>query len=86
MADGRQAQDPKGHPSGVTPESGSHGSSVAAWTGVGTIIVGALIMSIAVVIASVTVFVVGVIVVVLGIVAGKVLSVMGFGAPGRPGQ
>ncbi len=64
----------------------SHGHSTAAWTAVGIIMLGALVMSIAVVIASVWLFVVGAVVAVLGAISGKVLSAMGFGASGRPGH
>jgi hypothetical protein len=53
---------------------------------VGIIMLGALVMSIAVVIASVWLFVVGAVVAVLGAISGKVLSAMGFGASGRPGH
>ena len=86
MADSRQTQDPRDRPDEVAEHDDSHGASTAAWTAVGIIMLGALIMSIAVVIGSVAVFVAGVVVVVLGGVAGKVLSAMGFGASGKPGH
>ena len=47
---------------------------------------GALIMSIAVVIATVWVFVLGAVVVVIGVIAGRLLAAMGFGVSGRPGH
>jgi hypothetical protein len=59
-----------------------HGNSVAAWTAVIVIMVGALIMSIAVAIGwnVLWLFIVGGVVVVLGALSGKVLGAMGFGA------
>ena len=86
MADSRQKQDPRNQSDEVAVHDESHGHSTAAWAAVGIIMLGALIMSVAVVIASVPGFVVGVVVVVLGAVAGKVLSAMGFGASGKPGH
>jgi hypothetical protein len=94
MADSQQVQ---GRPSGarqqrqgqtphVEPDHDAHGQSLASWTCVGVIMVGALIMGIGVVVATVWVFVVGVVVVVLGAIAGKVLAAMGFGVSGRPGH
>lgn len=56
-----------------------HGHSIAAWTAVGVILLGALVMSVAVVLGSVWLFVAGAVVVVVGGVLGKVLSAMGFG-------
>jgi multisubunit Na+/H+ antiporter MnhG subunit len=56
-----------------------HGHSVAAWTGVGVILVGAAVASWGVAIASTIVFVIGVVICVLGAVAGKVLSMAGYG-------
>lgn len=61
-------------------EHESHGHSVAAWTAVGVICLGSLIMSLAVVFPSVVWFVVGAIVVIAGAVAGKVLAMAGYGA------
>ena len=58
----------------------NHGNTIAAWTGVGVIIIGAFIMSIAVVMASVLLFIIGGVVAVLGVVAGKALSVAGYGS------
>jgi hypothetical protein len=62
-----------------------HGNSVAAWTAVGVIMVGFLIMCIAVAVTTMWVFIVGVVVVVLGAISGKVLAAMGFGISGKPG-
>ena len=61
----------------------SHGHSTAAWTGVGVIMLGFLIMSIAVVITSLWWFVAGSAVVVVGGILWKVLGAMGFGADKR---
>jgi multisubunit Na+/H+ antiporter MnhG subunit len=58
----------------------NHGNTIAAWTGVGVIMIGSLIASFAVVLASVMLFIVGIVVCVLGVVAGKVLSMAGYGA------
>jgi hypothetical protein len=60
------------------PEGG-HGHSVAAWTAVGVILLGCLVMSVAVVAATIWLFVLGAVVVVVGAVLGKVLGAMGFG-------
>ena len=60
-------------------EHESHGHSTAAWTGVGVILVGAVIMALAVVFAWVGWFIVGAVVVVLGIIGGKVLAMAGYG-------
>jgi hypothetical protein len=70
----------------VEPDHGSHGQSVAAWTAVGIVMVGALVMAIAVVITAVWLFVVGAVIAVAGGISGKVLSAMGFGVSGRPGH
>lgn len=94
MADSQQVQGRPGEQDGahggpaphVEGDHESHGHSTAAWTAVGVVMLGALIMCVAVVIASVWLFVVGAVVVVLGGISGKVLSAMGFGASGRPGH
>jgi hypothetical protein len=88
MADSQQVQgqgrgDGQAH---VEPDHASHGSSPAAWTAVGLVMLGSLIMSIAVVVTTVWLFVVGAVVAVGGAVAGKMLSAMGFGVSGRPGS
>lgn len=56
-----------------------HGHSVAAWTAVAVILVGAAVASVAVVIPSMLVGVIGVVIMAAGVVAGKVLSSMGYG-------
>ena len=58
-----------------------HGNSVAAWTAVVVILVGALVAALGVIFTSVWLFVFGAVVVGLGAVTGKLLSAMGFGAP-----
>jgi hypothetical protein len=58
----------------------SHGHSVAAWTGVTTLMVAAVVMSAAVVWPSRGLFIAGVVLAVVGVVAGKVLAMAGFGA------
>lgn len=57
-----------------------HGHSVAAWTGVGVILAGSALAAWGVAVASVPLFVIGLVVCVLGAVAGKVLSMAGYGA------
>jgi hypothetical protein len=59
-----------------------HGHSVAAWTAVSLVMLGALLMSIAVAIGwgATWLFILGVVVVALGPLAGKVLGAMGFGS------
>jgi hypothetical protein len=60
-------------------EHESHGHSMAAWAAVGIILVGALVMSLAVVFPSVLWFVIGAVIVVAGAVTGKVLAMAGYG-------
>ena len=62
-----------------------HGNSIAAWTAVSVIMVGALLMCLAVGFGwdYLWLFVVGAVVVVLGPVLGKVLGAMGFGSQNR---
>ena len=62
-----------------------HGHSVAAWTGVGVILLGSAIAAWGVAIANVAVFVVGMVICVIGAVAGKVLSLAGYGATALDG-
>ena len=64
----------------------SHGNSLAAWTCVTLIMVGALVMCIGVAGAWVPVFVAGGVVVVIGLIAGKVMASMGFGVAGKGDQ
>lgn len=66
----------------MSAEHDNHGMSVANWTGVGLIILGSVIMSLAVIQDARPLFIVGAVVVVAGIVAGKVLSMAGYGVDG----
>jgi hypothetical protein len=61
----------------------NHGHSVAAWTAVIILIVASAIMSLAVLFPNVWLFVGGVVVGILGVVAGKVLSMAGYGSAER---
>ena len=64
-------------------EHDDHGHSVAAWTSVTVLIVAAAIMSVAVLVANVWLFVGGAVLALVGVVAGKVLSMAGYGAAQR---
>jgi hypothetical protein len=64
-------------------EHEDHGHSVAAWTSVGILIVAAAIMSVAVVWTNFWLFLGGAALAVVGVVAGKVLSMAGYGAAQR---
>ncbi|HEY6794545.1 MAG TPA: DUF6704 family protein [Kineosporiaceae bacterium] len=64
----------------------AHGQSVASWTSVSIIALGALVGTIAVVVGRPALLVAAAIVVILGAVAGKVLAAMGFGVSGKPGH
>jgi multisubunit Na+/H+ antiporter MnhG subunit len=61
-----------------------HGHSVAAWTAVIVILVGAAVMSWAVIDPSVVLFIVGVVICIVGVVAGKLLGMAGYGAKDVP--
>ncbi|WP_374968916.1 HGxxPAAW family protein [Terrabacter sp. BE26] len=63
-----------------------HGHSTAAWTGVGVILVGAAIAAVAVAIPSLWLGIVGAVVIIAGVVAGKVLSMAGYGGQGHHAQ
>jgi multisubunit Na+/H+ antiporter MnhG subunit len=56
-----------------------HGHSIAAWTGVLVILVGSALASLAVAISNVPLFVVGIVICILGVIAGKLLSMAGYG-------
>jgi peptidoglycan/LPS O-acetylase OafA/YrhL len=64
-------------------EHDNHGHSVAAWTAVTICMIAAAVMSLAVVFPNVWLFVGGAALAVVGAVAGKVLSMAGYGAAGR---
>lgn len=82
----RQANARQGQAQDASPTSNEgqhlpgHGNSVAAWTGVGIVLLGAAICCIAVVATSLWMFIGGLVVVVLGAVVGKVLAGMGYGS------
>jgi protein-S-isoprenylcysteine O-methyltransferase Ste14 len=62
-----------------------HGHSVAAWTAVAVILVGALVMALAVAFPHLVWFVIGAVIAVLGAIIGKVMAMAGFGAKTRSG-
>ena len=64
-------------------EHEDHGHSVAAWTLVSIVLVGCIIAAIAVVIPSVILGIIGAVVIVVGGIAGKVLSMAGYGSKGH---
>jgi len=78
------AQAAQGGHQQVAAQHEAHGQSLASWTAVGVIMLGALIMAIAVVVTVVWLFVVGAVIVLAGAAAGKILSAMGFGISGKP--
>ena len=67
-------------------EHEDHGNSVAAWTTVGILIVASAIMSVAVLFPNLWLFIGGVALAVVALVAGKVLSMAGYGAAQRDAE
>jgi hypothetical protein len=67
---------------GTAPASTAshHGNSPAAWTMVLIVMLGTLVASVGVAVASLTVVIVGAVIVVIGLIAGKVLSLAGYGS------
>ena len=63
-----------------------HGHSTAAWTGVGVILLGTAIASVAVVIPSLVLGIIGAVVIVAGVAAGKTMSMAGYGNKGHHAQ
>ena len=63
-----------------------HGHSTAAWTGVGIILLGTAIASVAVVIPSLLLGIIGAAVIVAGVAAGKTMSMAGYGSNGHHAQ
>lgn len=57
-----------------------HGHSVAAWTAVTIILVGAAVASWGVAVASAVIFWIGIAICIIGAVVGKVLGMAGYGA------
>lgn len=74
MADQRRSAPPEG-----TTHDEGHGHSTAAWTGVTVTLIGAAVLSVAVVLASLWLGIIGAVVMVAGPVVGKVMTMMGFG-------
>lgn len=64
-------------------EHDDHGHSVAAWTTVTICIVASAIMSLAVLFPNIWLFVGGAVLALVGVVAGKVLSMAGYGSAAR---
>ncbi|WP_347351316.1 HGxxPAAW family protein [Intrasporangium sp.] len=64
-------------------EHEDHGHSVAAWTLVIIVLVGAVIGGIAVLVANGVLGIIAAVVVVIGVIAGKVLSMAGYGNKNR---
>jgi ABC-type iron transport system FetAB permease component len=60
-------------------EHESHGHSVAAWTAVTILLVASAVMALSVIFPSVFWFSVSWVLVLVGVVAGKVLSMAGYG-------
>lgn len=61
----------------------SHGNSVAAWTLVSLVMLGALVACLSVAVKSMPMLVVGVVLIIAGVIAGKVLAAMGYGVAGH---
>lgn len=83
-------QQPAGSSTGPTTTPSvvhhGHGNSIAAWTAVGTIILGSIVILAGVIATSWAISIIGTLVCVAGAVAGKVLSTMGFGVAGKSGH
>lgn len=77
----QQVEMRRGQPMAAPPHADEHGHSVAAWTGVGIILLGCLVASLAVALLTVWLFVVGLVICAIGVAAGKLLSMAGFGSP-----
>jgi multisubunit Na+/H+ antiporter MnhG subunit len=67
-------------------EHEDHGHSTAAWTGVGIILLGSAIASVAVLLPSLLLGIIGAVVIVAGAAAGKLLSMAGYGSNGHSAQ
>ncbi|HET8613957.1 MAG TPA: HGxxPAAW family protein [Actinomycetales bacterium] len=66
-------------PHGPASHGSHHGNSVAAWTMVIIVALGSLVGAVGICIPSITVIVVGAVIVVIGLIAGKLLSLAGYG-------
>jgi hypothetical protein len=70
----------------VRPLTGPHhGNTLAAWVMVGIMSVGAVIAAVGVSMWNLPVSIVGAVIVAVGLIAGKVLSLAGYGAHRAPG-
>jgi membrane-bound ClpP family serine protease len=67
-------------------EHEDHGHSTAAWTGVGIILVGSVVVAIAVLLPSLLLGIIGTAIIIAGAGAGKVLSMAGYGSNGHHAQ
>jgi len=61
----------------------NHGHSVAAWTAVFILIAAAAVMALAVLFPNRWLFIAGVVIALVGVIAGKVLSMAGYGSAER---
>ncbi|PID97036.1 MAG: hypothetical protein CSA84_01345 [Actinomycetales bacterium] len=57
----------------------NHGQSLAAWVGIGILLVASCMMAVAVAVTNWGLFWAGAILSVLGVIAGKVLAMAGYG-------
>ncbi len=65
----------------MSAEHDDHGSTPAAWTAVTIIMIAFVVGGVGVLISQPVVFWAGVVLAVVGIVVGKVMQMMGMGAP-----
>lgn len=83
-------QQPAGPTTGSTATGSvvhhGHGNSIAAWTAVGLIILGSIVVLAGVIATSWAISIIGTLVCVAGAAAGKVLATMGFGVAGKAGH
>jgi hypothetical protein len=66
-------------PPAVPPSN--HGHTFAAWFTMGSIVLGAIVIAVALCVSVSWLVWLGAAIVVLGLIVGKVLSVMGYGQP-----
>jgi hypothetical protein len=59
---------------------GHHGNSPAAWTLVLLVMLGALVIAVGISVPSIVLDVVGAVIILIGLVAGKVMSLAGYGS------
>ena len=65
----------------MTAEPHAHGNTPAAWTAVAIMLVGSLVAAVGFVIPNLPVIIVGAVVILLGLLVGKLMQMMGMGAP-----